>query len=209
VDVALNAAHGDAELGAYFDRCANEGLMAAFGLDETARLARFEAEWAIKPGDRVLEPGCGSGRLTERLAAAVGPAGLVLALDLSEAMVERARQRGLPRQVRLRCASVEVVPSPDAGFDHVICLNVLPHLARPAKVLAELHRVLAPGGHLWVNHFACRDEVNAFHANLEAPVREHRIPPLPELERLLQAAGFQVAAASDAASGFRLHGVRS
>jgi ubiquinone/menaquinone biosynthesis C-methylase UbiE len=198
----------DLEVGAYFDRCAREGLMDGFDAQELASLERFLVDWDLRPGDRVLEPGCGSGRLTLRLAAAVGPAGLLLGLDLSRSMLERAARRGLPPQVRLARASVSAVPAANGAFSHAICLNVLPHFTGPERALAELHRVLAPGGHLWVNHFAGREAVNAFHRGLAPAVRDHQIPSLAALERLLAAAGFGLYLLADRPDGFRLHAVR-
>jgi SAM-dependent methyltransferase len=198
----------NAEVGAYFDRCAQNGVMGEFEPNEAAKLPRFLLDWGLAPGEWVLEPGCGSGRLTERLAAVVGATGLVLALDLSPEMIARARRRGLPPQVRLHCGAAESVPAPDSSFDRVICLNVLPHFTALAAVLAELARVLVPGGHLWVNHFAGRDEVNAFHAGLDDPVRDHRLPPPAELRSGLEGAGFAVVLLGDDADGFRLHAVR-
>ncbi len=193
----------DVELGEYFDRCARDGVMSDFSREEVAQLERLADEWAIAPGERVLEPGCGAGRLTERLAAAVGPGGWVLACDLSELMLDRARRRGLPPQVRLHHGSAAAVPAPDASFDLVVCLNVLPHFHGLGAVLAELRRVLAPGGRLWVNHFASRDAVNAFHARLDGPVRTHRLPTPDELWAAMVAAGLEPELVADGAAGFR------
>jgi SAM-dependent methyltransferase len=47
-------------------------------------------------------------------------------------------------------ASLDALPVPDASFDAVLCTQVLEHVSDPATVLAELHRVLRPGGHLWL-----------------------------------------------------------
>jgi ubiquinone/menaquinone biosynthesis C-methylase UbiE len=58
----------EADLAEYFDRCAAEGDLLEFDFDERRRLDEFLPMWAIQPGERVLEPGCGSGRLTVELA---------------------------------------------------------------------------------------------------------------------------------------------
>ena len=163
---------------------------------------------ADRAGDRVLEPGCGSGRLTALLADRVGPEGLVLGLDLSDGMLERARRRGLGRQVRFELGSAAAVSAPDRFFHHAICFNVFPHFLEPAAVLTELHRVMAPGASLWIAHLASREAVNALHHGLEGPVSDHRLPPPHELERLLVAAGFELALLVDGEDGFRARASR-
>ena len=86
-------------------------------------------------GDRVLEPGCGAGRLTELLARAVGPRGAVLACDVSEEMVRRAKARVASPPAEVRVASLTDLASPAASFDHAVLLNVLTSV-RPAMVRA-------------------------------------------------------------------------
>jgi demethylmenaquinone methyltransferase/2-methoxy-6-polyprenyl-1,4-benzoquinol methylase len=196
------------ELAAYFDRCAREGDMAAFDSDERRRLDLFLEEWAIRPGERVLEPGCGSGRLTAVLAGAVGKAGHVLAMDLSPGMVSKARRRGLPHNVRVLRGSVLQIPEADDSFDTIICLCVFPHFPDKRAVLREFARVLRPGGDLWINHFASREAINEFHSGLDPAVADHLIPPDDEVHRLLEEAGFDVVSHRQDDPGYRLHAVR-
>ena len=204
----MNMAPAETELSAYFDRCASNGSMGEFEPHELETVRRLIEEWRIGAGDRVLEPGCGSGRLTALLAERVGAGGLVLGLDLSGEMVRRARRRGLGPQVRLERGSAARVPAPDGFFHHVVCFNVFPHFVDPAPVLAELCRVMAPAGSLWIAHLGSREEVNAFHRGLEGPVRGHRLPSPDDLERLLAAAGLVLERLSDGEKGFRARAVR-
>ena len=60
------------EIGTYFDECARNGLMETFDSNEIMKLRNILEQWDIKPGHSVLEPGCGSGRLTGYLAEATG-----------------------------------------------------------------------------------------------------------------------------------------
>lgn len=198
----------DRELAAYFDRCACEGDMAELDADERRRLEGFLVDWRVRPGDRILEPGCGSGRLTEVLAAATGPTGLVLAVDLSSEMLVRARARGLPRHVRLVQGSVMTLEPDRFLFDKIICLNVFPHFSDRATALRHLARLLRPGGDLWINHFASRDAINEFHAGLDAAVRDHLIPPDEEVHRLMRDAGLSVVSHRQDDPGYRLHAVK-
>ena len=102
-------------------------------------------------GRRVLDAGCGHGPLMEALAAR---GATVAGFDASPAMVDLARQRLGPGP-DLRVADLaRPLPYPDAAFDDVVCSLVLHYLEDWSGPLAELRRVLRPGGRvlLCVNH---------------------------------------------------------
>ena len=103
-----------------------------------------------KPGERVLEVGCGLGADARELAARVAPGGgEVVAIDLSTAMVEAARARhddALP--VTYDVADVIDLPYDDASFDVVRIERVLQHVPEIDRACREMARVLKPGGRL-------------------------------------------------------------
>lgn len=112
---------------------------------EKCRLAALVSLAAAQPGDRVLEVGCGAGHVLERFAGTARTG-----VDLSEGMVARARRR-LGRDVTLLRASADRLPFPAGSFDVVLCTEVLEHVPDPRAVLAELLRVVAPGGRVVVS----------------------------------------------------------
>jgi len=91
---------------------------------------------------RVLEVGCGMGNFAERVARETSID--VVATDLSPRMVELARERGLDARV----ADVQALPFADGEFDCAIANAMLYHVEDPDRALAELARVLEPGGRL-------------------------------------------------------------
>lgn len=198
----------ESQLASYFDECAQEGELAEFDADEQERLDTFIELWQIEPGDRILEAGCGTGRLTRVLSDAVGPGGHVLAMDISPGMVEQARARGLPERVDVFLGSVLQVPSDDGAFDKILCLNVFPHFSDRGAALREFARVARDGGDLWINHFANREAINEFHHGCDPEVRDHLIPPDDEVRSLVESAGFEVVSHDDDDPGYRLHAVR-
>jgi ubiquinone/menaquinone biosynthesis C-methylase UbiE len=110
----------------------------------------------VQPGARVLELGCGDGGALVTLARAVGPAGQVVGLDLSPAMVRRAatrlRRAGLAERTDLAVADACAIPFAEASFDAVFMSFTLELFDTPEipLVLAECGRVLRPGGRIGV-----------------------------------------------------------
>jgi SAM-dependent methyltransferase len=106
-----------------------------------ARDAAFEAVREARPR-RVLEVGCGWGEFSERVARELGAQ--VVAIDISPRMVELARERG----VDARVGDVQQLPFRDSGFDCAVANWMLYHVPDLDRGLAELARVLRPGGRL-------------------------------------------------------------
>ena len=95
-------------------------------------------------GRRVLDLGCGDGRLTRRLAAQE-----IVAADVSRVALERARAR-LPRAELALLAPGEALPFADSGFDLVLCAETFEHVQDVQRLLSEARRVLRPRGRLAV-----------------------------------------------------------
>lgn len=95
----------------------------------------------VGAGQEVLEVGCGTGLILERIArfarAATG-------IDVSPGMVEHARRRGL----NVRVGDATALPFPDASFDVACSFKVLAHVPDFDRALREMLRVVRPGGHL-------------------------------------------------------------
>ena len=104
-----------------------------------------------KPGENVLEVGCGLGADARELARAVAPGGKVTAVDVSEAMLNAARERHDDAlDVTYERADVTALPYDDETFDVIRIERVLQHVAEVEKACAEMARVLKPGGRVLV-----------------------------------------------------------
>ncbi|MGV9314004.1 methyltransferase domain-containing protein [Streptomyces sp. NPDC003691] len=126
----------------YLDR------VAATGAGRTYKhVSRYELRAGA--GHTVLDLGCGPGTDLAALAGCVGPGGAVIGIDASREMVELARERtaGLGT-VDVRLGDIHRLPLPDASADRARTDRVLQHVDDPAAVLAEVRRVLRPGGRL-------------------------------------------------------------
>jgi ubiquinone/menaquinone biosynthesis C-methylase UbiE len=116
----------------------------------TETKAKVLALLRLAPGQAVLEAGCGLGHDTEAMARQVAPKGHAVGLDLSQELIALAAARAAPLGLPLRfeVGSVMKLPFEDACFDAVRIERTLQHLPDPAEAVAELARVLRPGGRL-------------------------------------------------------------
>jgi len=122
--------------------------------------ARVLALAALRPGERVIDIACGTGLVTFPAAEAVGPTGHVLATDISDAMVEtvRAERAALGfGWIEVSRMDAEALSSADATFDAAICALGLMYVPFPVKALAEMRRVLRPGGRAVAGVWGRRD----------------------------------------------------
>ena len=166
-----------------------EGSVALYALGDpqllraaTSELVDFlRAEGLLGPTGRLLDIGCGIGRVEEALASEVG---LAVGIDISAAMIAAARQRcaGL-RNVRfLQCSGRDLSGFADASFDLVLAIDAFPYLVQSGMALAARHvdeaaRVLRPDGRLLIFNFSYRDDIAADQG---------------DVARLAAAAGFDV-----------------
>jgi demethylmenaquinone methyltransferase/2-methoxy-6-polyprenyl-1,4-benzoquinol methylase len=196
---------------AFFDVEADAPWAAApYGADHAPKLERFFARTGPLAGRTLLEPGCGTGRLTEILARAVGEHGAVHACDISPRMCAAARERlgGLP-QATVSLAAMERLPLAPASMDLVVCHQVFPHYEDKAAALAFVARVLRPGGALLVMHFRDRAAINDVHRKAGTVVEQDMLPDLEAMDALLTAAGLRREYFSDDATlGYLLHAVK-
>lgn len=110
------------------------------------------AELGLRPGDAVLDAGCGTGRALPALRAAVGPAGIVLGLDITPAMLDAGVRAGRLDAGQLAVADVSRLPLRNGCLDAVFAAGLVSHLPEVRTGLGELARVVRKGGTLALFH---------------------------------------------------------
>ena len=116
----------------------------------------------IRPGDTVLDVGCGAGVDIIRAAGLTGPDGKVYGVDLTSSMVERAADNIRKMQIANAWAeegAAESLPFPDKTFDVVTSNGVLNLSPEKREWLGEIHRVLKPGGRLYLADMILEDGI--------------------------------------------------
>jgi arsenite methyltransferase len=131
--------------------------------EELAELPPGAVDWALgvgnparyaflQPGETVLDIGSGAGIDTILAARRVGPEGKAIGLDVVPEMSQRARthasEAGVDAWTEFREGEMEGIPLPDGSVDVVISNGVLNLSARKSRALAEIYRVLGPGGRI-------------------------------------------------------------
>ena len=126
----------------------NESAKPAMRYASERSLERLE----IRAGARILDVGCGAGDDARAMARRVGPDGSVVAIDVEPMMIAEAERRseGIDLPVTFRLLDVYALDYPDAAFDGARAERVFLHLAEPAPALAQMVRVVRPGGNLVV-----------------------------------------------------------
>lgn len=133
------------------------------------------------PGRRLADIGGGTGNYSLALREHGWEP---LVIDLSEAMLARARSKDLP----VLLADAEDLPLADGSFDAAAMISVLHHLDRPSRAVEEAKRILAPGGALVVKAYTREDVQDAWPLEYWPSSREWMLathPPVSELERML------------------------
>ena len=178
---------------------------ADYTVDERKKIARIIDTAGVRPGMRVLQPGCGTGRLTAILADLVGPTGCVVAPDISPEMIAACSKRieGRPN-VRLMNSAIEDFGDDGDRFDLVICHNVFPHFDNKGEVTRKLASLLRSSGRMVVSHLMNSAWINDMHRKTDPAVVNDIIPEAEEMERIFSAAGLRIDLFQDDEHGYLL-----
>ena len=138
-----------------FDDVAARRLETIYSTPDVVGQRRWTREsLALQPGEAALDLGSGPGFLAAEMAAEVGPSGRISGIDISETMVAMAQEHcsaaGLDGRVDFQLGDVTELPFPDESFDAAVSTQVYEYVSDLDDAIAEVRRVLKPGGRLIV-----------------------------------------------------------
>lgn len=190
----------------------------------TATAAMLEMA-EVGAGARVLDVAAGAGDQTLDIAQRVGPAGSVLATDLSPAILEFAKanaQRAGHRNVEALAADGETLNVPEASFDAAVCRLGLMFFPDPGQGLRGMHRALKPGGRVATMVFSSPDKNPCVAILVSTALKHAGLPPRDPyqpggllslgkpglIDALFERAGFSRVATTKVMAPFRLPSVQ-
>ncbi|UNT00344.1 methyltransferase domain-containing protein [Streptomyces tubbatahanensis] len=158
--------------------------------DDGPAYAAAVAEMGLRPGDAVLDAGCGTGRALPELRSRVGASGTVVGADLTPAMLDEVVHAGRQSAATtLLLADVARLPLRDGCLDAVFGAGLISHLPGPDSGLSELARVVRPQGRLALFHPLGRAALAARQGRQITP---QDIRAEPRLRPLLAATGWRL-----------------
>jgi arsenite methyltransferase len=135
-----------------FNEAVAQQLEVLYGTRDVRRRRALVID-ALAPStrERIIDVGCGPGFYVADLLEVVGPEGSVVGVDMSPDMIALAKRRTAERaNVALHEGDLSRLPASDGEFDAALCVQVMEYVDDPVTALAEIHRVLRPGGRLVV-----------------------------------------------------------
>ncbi len=194
------------EKSAFFDTQADQDWADAdYTPEETAKIRRLILETGIKSGTRIIEPGCGTGRLTKILSDAVGDKGRLIAFDISPKMIAKCHSR-LEHigNVEIYLGAIENFKFEKQAFDLVLCHQVFPHFDDKPLAVRLLADALKPDGKFIVFHFKNSAWINDLHRKAHPAVIADIIPSEEEMKIIFEAAGMKIDVLRDDNQGYFL-----
>jgi ubiquinone/menaquinone biosynthesis C-methylase UbiE len=153
-------------------------------------LKEYLIKFDITVGDRVLDVGAGTGRMTAYISELVGSSGFVIALDIAELMLSEAKKTQANKNLNFLCADVCNISLKENFFNKVLCFSTFPHIKNPFAALREMNRVLRIGGNLLILHTCSSQQLNKFHSSLNDVVSKDMLPSASDMIPVLKQAGF-------------------
>jgi SAM-dependent methyltransferase len=173
--------------------------------DDGPAYAAAVAELGLRPGDAVLDAGCGTGRALPPLRSAVGPQGVVIGADLTPAMLDEALRAGRGDSGQLLLTDVARLPLRTGSLDAVFAAGLIAHLPQPDVDLRELARAVRPGGRLALFHPIGRA---ALAARQGRQITDDDLRAEPNLRPLLAGSGWRMISYVDEEARFLALAVR-
>jgi demethylmenaquinone methyltransferase/2-methoxy-6-polyprenyl-1,4-benzoquinol methylase len=146
---------------------------------------------SLKPGNQILDVGCGTGVLVPFILERITSTGVLYEMDFAEKMIEVNRSLHARDNIRFIVSDAERAPLEEGSCDMVICFSCFPHFQDKEKAVMTLSRLLKPGGVFAVSHFDSSEGIKKHHGSCHAVMHDH-LPDEAEMRSLLETAGLGI-----------------
>lgn len=146
----------------------------------------------IKPSDKVLDVGTGTGILIPFLLERVGKGGEVCAVDISEKMIEVAMKKYAASNLTFKNEDILDCDLNTRYYDKVVCYSMFPHFEDKKKAIEKLRKYLKKNGKLIICHSQSREAINNLHKDSSIVVEKDILPKMEILENYFIGANYKV-----------------
>ncbi len=195
----------------YFDKHSSEAWACKeYTHEERTRIDRVLSLASWRPNMIILEPGCGSGRLTEILANKSQGMGFIYANDISGQMVLAAQERvGKRANVSIEQGAMEEIDLMENGIDLAFLHQVFPHFDDKKRALEIIANSMNPSACLIIHHFINSAQINDLHRKTDPAVMSDLMPDKAQIKALCNECGFQLQFFEDNDEGYVLIAAKS
>ena len=171
------------------------------------RLNKLVLKFNIKKGDKVLDLGCGTGVISERLSELTGERGEIFCCDFSFNMLKetKKKKKGVNGSPSLICADAHRLPFKESLFDSIICFSCFPHFGDKKKFLKEAGHILKKRGSLIISHLLSSAQIAEVHRRAKGAVSKDKMPSRQEMTTSFQKAKFKIVEFLDKEGFYLLH----
>ena len=146
---------------------------------------------SLKPGDHVLDAGCGSGILVPMVLKRITEQGILYELDFAEKMIEVNRSLHQDKNIRFMVADAADAPLDDESCDVVLCFSCFPHFHDKERTMSTLSRILKRDGTFVIAHFDSSEGIKKHHESCHAVMHDH-LPGQSEMNSLFARAALNI-----------------
>jgi ubiquinone/menaquinone biosynthesis C-methylase UbiE len=172
------------------------------------QLQAMAARLDFPPHALVIDVGTGTGVFVPYVQVKLGELGLVVCVDFAFKMLDIARMKNSNHSINYVCAEIETVGFSANAFDAAVCYSTFPHFHDKPLALENIHRLLKPGGRIFICHTASREFINNIHLNIP-DFKDHLIPPKDAMNALMKEAGYQDIRIEEAPDSYLACGTKS
>ena len=138
--------------GFHFDEKTAQQLSMIYQTEDIREMQRqFRVWFDPRPGEKILDVGCGTGTNVFALSKLVEPEGKVVGIDNSEAMLAIARSKASAANIEYQLKAIEEIDFPADSFDGVVCTQVLGYVTDPVRAIRAMLRVVNPAGRVFIS----------------------------------------------------------
>ncbi|MBD3211821.1 MAG: methyltransferase domain-containing protein [Candidatus Lokiarchaeota archaeon] len=150
-------------------------------------------ELDLKKGETILDVGSGTGVMVPYLNEKIGEKGEIVAIDISEEMISKAKKKFGDRYTNLQLKVEDVNEIQyEINFDTILCYSCFPHFLDQEYTIKKMANLLKKQGRLMIAHSQSRDDINSLHKNVDGIVNEDRLPPMRKLKKMMEKNGLKI-----------------